>query len=439
MLVCCPLLTKPQRRRRSIREYQETRSKTLANTEQRHDLESYLLNRSTAATTEIFKALLALPTTKSDLGPLVHLPPSTTRLPREKPLPKPKPLTRWEKFAKMKGISHVKKDKNIWDDDRQAWVPRYGRDGKNRETEEAWIRVVKPGKEDEDPILVARNERKDRIAKNKRQQERNAADATAQLAVGASKAPREPVSTLSQAQKKSLRDARKQELERSLLVSKAATASMGKFDDKIEGEPKVKGVKRKVSLPLLCQGTVTDLRFSSHLLLPPHMPGKRTPNSTSSTRSAQPPPKRPRSTGPRRVSRATSIPERRCVSRREWTGRRVGVPVAVGEVGVEEVAAVGVVAQDVVDGAVAAARNRERFLHTDGFWTSIESGLNESTVFSIWCCIVLYIIFVPASIPRPWSQSSQCPHSIPYAAALVERSTSRTINRGKEITETPTD
>lgn len=213
----------------------------------RHDLESYLLNRSTATTTHLLTALLALPTSKSDLGPLLHLPPSTTRLPREKPLPKPKPLTRWEKFAKMKGISHVKKDKNIWDEDRQAWVPRWGRDGKNRETEEAWIRVVKPGQEDEDPILKARNERKDRIAKNKRQQERNAADAMAQLAVGGSKVTREPVSTLSQAQKKSLRDARKQELERSLLVSKAATASMGKFDEKIEGEPKVKGVKRKVS------------------------------------------------------------------------------------------------------------------------------------------------------------------------------------------------
>lgn len=216
----------------------------------RHDLESYLLNRSTASTTQLFTALLALPTTSSELGPIVHLPPSTTRLPREKPLPKPKPLTRWEKFAKMKGISHVKKDKNIWDEDRQAWVPRWGKDGKNRETEEAWIRVVKPGQEDEDPILAARKERKDRVAKNKRQQERNAADATAQLAIGsAGKATRDSAavgSSLSQAQKKQLREARKQELERSLLVSKAATASMGKFDKKIEGEPKVKGVKRKV-------------------------------------------------------------------------------------------------------------------------------------------------------------------------------------------------
>jgi hypothetical protein len=32
-----------------------------------------------------------------------------------------------------------------------------------------------------------------------------------------------------------------------MALSRTATASMGKFDKKIEGEPKIKGVKRKVS------------------------------------------------------------------------------------------------------------------------------------------------------------------------------------------------
>ncbi|KAJ9091781.1 hypothetical protein QFC21_007084 [Naganishia friedmannii] len=218
-----------------------------------HDLESYLLNRSKIATTQLFASLLALPTTSSEMGPIAHLPPSTTRLPREKPLPKPKPETRWEKFARMKGISHSKKEKNVWDDDRQMFVPRWGRDGQNKDTEEAWIRVIKPGKEDEDPILAARNERKDRVAKNKRSQSRNEAEATAKLAIGsasvtaanAAKAAAQTGSQVSQAAKKQLRDARKQELERNLLVSKGATASMGKFDEKVEGEPKAKGVKRK--------------------------------------------------------------------------------------------------------------------------------------------------------------------------------------------------
>lgn len=38
---------------------------------------------------------------------------------------------------------------------------------------------------------------------------------------------------------------RKAELERSMLVSKTATASLGRFDKKIEGEPKARGIKRK--------------------------------------------------------------------------------------------------------------------------------------------------------------------------------------------------
>jgi regulator of ribosome biosynthesis len=50
----------------------------------------------------------------------------------------------------------------------------------------------------------------------------------------------------SQAEKKSTREKRKMELERSMAITRGSTASLGKFDRKIEGEPKVKGVKRKV-------------------------------------------------------------------------------------------------------------------------------------------------------------------------------------------------
>lgn len=64
-------------------------------------------------------------------------------LPREKPLPKPKPLTKWERFANAKGISHVKKDKKVWDDERQEWVARWGRDGKNKDAEDQWLHEVK--------------------------------------------------------------------------------------------------------------------------------------------------------------------------------------------------------------------------------------------------------------------------------------------------------
>lgn len=41
---------------------------------------------------------------------------------------------------------------------------------------------------------------------------------------------------------------RKTELEKTLATTRMSTASMGKFDKKLEGEKKLRGVKRKVRL-----------------------------------------------------------------------------------------------------------------------------------------------------------------------------------------------
>jgi regulator of ribosome biosynthesis len=70
------------------------------------------------------------------------LPPQTSQLPRSKPLPKPRPPTKWEKFAAAKGIQKTKRDKKIFDEEKQEWVNRWGKGGKNRETEEQWITEI---------------------------------------------------------------------------------------------------------------------------------------------------------------------------------------------------------------------------------------------------------------------------------------------------------
>lgn len=75
----------------------------------------------------------------------MSLPAPTTLLPREKPVPKIKEPTKWERFAKEKGISHKKKDKFEWDDERQEWAARWGRGGKNKDGEEQWLHEVKAG------------------------------------------------------------------------------------------------------------------------------------------------------------------------------------------------------------------------------------------------------------------------------------------------------
>lgn len=78
----------------------------------------------------------------SEDGPLAQLPPPTTQLPRAKPLPKPKPLTKWEQFAKAKGIQHKKRDKREWDEEKQEWVNRWGWKGKNKDGETQWLTPV---------------------------------------------------------------------------------------------------------------------------------------------------------------------------------------------------------------------------------------------------------------------------------------------------------
>jgi regulator of ribosome biosynthesis len=88
---------------------------------------------------------------------------------------------------------------------------------------------------DHDPSKEARAERKARVAKNEQQRMKNLARSQhGQAATGTTTG----VHTLSE---------RKGEIERSLAMTRASTASMGKFDRKLEGEKKPRGVKRKVS------------------------------------------------------------------------------------------------------------------------------------------------------------------------------------------------
>jgi hypothetical protein len=41
-------------------------------------------------------------------------------------IPKPKAPTKWEQFAKVKGINKKKRSRMVFDDEAQAWKPRYG-------------------------------------------------------------------------------------------------------------------------------------------------------------------------------------------------------------------------------------------------------------------------------------------------------------------------
>ena len=53
------------------------------------------------------------------------LPERKTKIPREKPIPK-KVETKWEKYAKAKGIKKHKKERMVYDKEADEWRPRWG-------------------------------------------------------------------------------------------------------------------------------------------------------------------------------------------------------------------------------------------------------------------------------------------------------------------------
>lgn len=63
-----------------------------------------------------------LPTERVDEAIVAKLPKPQFILPRSRQVPKPKPLTKWQKFAKEKGITSKKKNKSKlkWDDQLQV-------------------------------------------------------------------------------------------------------------------------------------------------------------------------------------------------------------------------------------------------------------------------------------------------------------------------------
>ncbi|EKM79901.1 hypothetical protein AGABI1DRAFT_113150 [Agaricus bisporus var. burnettii JB137-S8] len=187
------------------------------------NIEQSIEQNARESSQKLLGALFHLPSTASADGRLALLPPPTFALPREKPLPKAKEMTKWERFAAAKGIQKKKREKKIWDEEKQEWVDRWGWKGKNKEGETQWLHEVPSNADvDHDPRKIARDERKARTAKNEKQKLQNLSHSTGQSS-----------------------NDRKQEIERTLATTRVSTASIGKFDRQLEGEKKPRGIKRK--------------------------------------------------------------------------------------------------------------------------------------------------------------------------------------------------
>lgn len=187
-------------------------------------------------------AIFTLPLTDDVDGRYVTLPNGAFELPREKPIPRERQTTKWEKYAREKGIQKDKKrDRLVLDDATGEYVPRYGRGSKNAIDRD----IILPHKEsmgdDYNPFTEKRKEKKKRVVTNHKKQTANIERSR--------KSTIHPMQALNVAKagpsgKKYLP---KSALKDSLSVVQRSTASAGRFDKRVKNEPKQKlrGRKKK--------------------------------------------------------------------------------------------------------------------------------------------------------------------------------------------------
>ncbi|KAJ8667400.1 hypothetical protein QAD02_009062 [Eretmocerus hayati] len=168
---------------------------------------------------------------------VAELPKPTYILPRARKLPKPKPLTKWQQFAKDKGIRSKKKGKSKlkWDDLLQKWTPTYGFRRAEAEKQKEWlIECKEDGKPKEDPFAAIKTAKNEKKAKNELQRLRNLA-----------KAKKVKVPKVGLPSTEHFRDAK--QLSKGAKVAEVSTASLGRFNENPKKNPPQKVKSGRVS------------------------------------------------------------------------------------------------------------------------------------------------------------------------------------------------
>lgn len=172
------------------------------------------------------------PTERVEEAIVAKLPEPTTRLPREKPPPKPRPPTKWEQFAKLKGIQKKKKTNLVWDETAKEWKRRWGYKRAKDDTKEWLIEVPESADPNEDQFAKRVKAKKERVAKNELNRLKNIARTQKTKIPALGLTPKTSQS--------------KVELARAESVAKTSTASLGRFQDRLPKEtPRKMGKKRK--------------------------------------------------------------------------------------------------------------------------------------------------------------------------------------------------
>ncbi|XP_059151383.1 ribosome biogenesis regulatory protein homolog [Physella acuta] len=199
----------------------------------RKNQEETLKSCARDATQVLFNSLWQLPVERVEGSYLITLPEPKTWLPREKPVPKKKPLTKWQEYAKAKGILNKKKSRKVWDEVTQDYKPRWGYNRANDSTKDWLIEVPANADPMEDQYAKRKTAKQERVAKNELQRLRNIARTQKKKVPGVGLTPTEQPS--------------KDYLSKALAIAHKSTASIGKFTEKLAKEKpsKYTGKKRK--------------------------------------------------------------------------------------------------------------------------------------------------------------------------------------------------
>ncbi|XP_071874985.1 ribosome biogenesis regulatory protein homolog [Bombus fervidus] len=198
--------------------------------------EQYLKSLTRDNVQIVINKIWELPIERVDEVIVAKLPKQKFVLPRARQIPKPKPLTKWQQFAKEKGIKTKRKSKSKlkWDEELQKWIPTFGyKRNKAIEQKEWLVEVNNEGKAMEDPFAAAKTAKEERKSKNELQRLRNIAKAKN------IKIPKVGLPT-----REHFPDS--QQLSQAMTIARTSTASLGKFQDRLPKEKDAKGIAKQV-------------------------------------------------------------------------------------------------------------------------------------------------------------------------------------------------
>lgn len=202
----------------------------------RSNTNTYLQELTRSNVQLLINSIWELPTERVEEAIVAQLPKPEYVLPRTRCVPKPKPLTKWQQFAKEKGIKSIKKNKTKlkWDEELQKWIPRYGyQRAKAAEQKEWLVEVGNDNNPKEDPFTAISASKRERQSKNELQRLRNIAKSKNV------KLPRVGLPTTEHFPKSS-------QLSTAVTVARKSTASLGKFQERLPKEKDAKGILTKL-------------------------------------------------------------------------------------------------------------------------------------------------------------------------------------------------